>query len=394
MASNKPLPERAEAVYRELRSLRRHFRLSAWITLIVGGLLLFLVAFYFTWGYFQIAQLRDPEMIVSLVGQTVDTQIPLVRQNIEAQVQQNAGTWAEQASQQLLGAIPNMRQSLEAYALQQSDEVIAKIDTVGEDKFREILNQNRDALQSSINDLKNGKQVSDDVMLTLQHEIEKALQVDSKNQAEALRTMVTDMNASMKKLRQGEKLNREQQAERRALMLARRLQVIHIGDVTAEEMAGAFPVIGQMAEEMESRQLKKDTKETSAVPVGEGKKEEAAGKPDEKKPTAEETKAVVKPEEAKPAAKPEEKKEAAAEEKKPADKPEEAAKPADKPEEKKEAAAAEEKKPADKPEEAAKPADKPEEKKEAAAAEEKKPADKPEEAAKPADKPEEKKTEG
>ena len=393
MSSNKSLTDRTEAVYRELRSMRWRFRLSAWITLIVGGLLLLLVAFYFSFGYSKISELKDPELIVSLIGQMADDQIPILRQNIESQVEQNASTWAQQASDQVLGAIPRVREEIEKLALQQSNEVIARINMVGEEKFREILNQNRDAVQTTIDELKKGETAPDDTMLILQHALEKEMQIDAKNQAEALRVMVTDLNASMEKLQAGEDLNREQRAERRALMLARRLQMRHLGDFKAEEIAGALPMVGDIAEDFEARRLKKEAKEVSATAVSDPEApakatdKEASKKPEAKQDKAAEDKPAAKPEEAaKPAPKPEEKAKA---EEKSAAKPEEAAKPADKPEEKKEAAA--EEKPADKPEEkAAKPADKPEEKKKAAA--EEKPADKPEEkAAKPADKPEEKK---
>ncbi len=369
MSSSKSLPERIEGVYRELRSMRRRFRLSAWITLIVGGLLLLLVGFYFAYGYSKISELRDPELIVSLVGQMVDDQIPAIRQNLEAQVEQNATTWAEQASQQLLAQISPLREQIEALALDQSDAVIAQVDMVGEEKFREILNQNRADVQKAIDDLKKGEAAPDALMLTIQLAIEKELQIDSENQAEVIRAFVTELNASMERLQKDEGLNREQKAERRALMLARRLQLMHIGDFTAEDIAAAMPAVTQMAEQMESQRLKAQAKETSVTASGAPAETVAAPvKPEEKKEPAAEEKPADKPEEAKPEeakpeeAKPEEAKpeEAKPEETKPEETKPEEAKPADMPEEKKEAAA--EEKPADKPEEAAKPAEKPEEK--------------------------------
>ena len=78
MSSTQPLADRTEAVYRQLRSLRRRFQLGSWIFLIVGGLLLAVVAGYFSFGYSEISDLNDPEKIVALVGQTVDDQIPIL----------------------------------------------------------------------------------------------------------------------------------------------------------------------------------------------------------------------------------------------------------------------------------------------------------------------------
>jgi hypothetical protein len=383
MSSNQSLADRTEAVYRELRSLRRRFRVGAWITLIVGGLLLLLVATYFYIGYREISSFRDPELIVSLVGDMVDQQIPALRQTAEDQVKANAPVWAEQASQQVLAAIPPLRQQVETLALQKSDELINKINTVGEEQFRRVLDQNRATVQNAIDQLKRDEEISEGIVIALQEAVEREFQIDADNQAAALVAVVSDMNANMEKLVAGEDLTRQQKAERRALMLAKRFHADRLGGMTVNDLSGSLPVLNNMVQEMEQKQLRKDQAEVAKeagdqlVEVVKTKGQNGEESEEKKEAAAEEEKPADKPEEAaKPADKPEEKKEATAEEKKPADKPEEAAKPADKPEEKKEAAA-EEKKPADKPEEAAKPADKPEEKKEAAA--EEKPADKPEE---------------
>ena len=326
MSSTKSLPDRTDAIYRELKSMRRHFQIGSWITLIVGGLLLLLMAGYFAYGYSKISELKDPEMIVALVGQTVDDQIPVVRQRLEDEVKNNATTWAEQASQQVLDGIPPARRQIEQLALQQSDRVIAEIDVVGEKQFRRILNENRSIMQSAIQDLKNDKDVSDEVLLALQVAIEKELQIDANSQADAVLTIVSDLNKNMGELLAGENLTREQKAERRVLMLAKRLQMETFGEVTLDDLA-LPPVVGEMVKEREQKRMKKE-----------------AAKPVEKKAAPAEKKPAAKPKEAaKPAPK---SKEAA----KPAAKPEEAAKPAAKP---KEAA-----KPAPKSKEAAKPAPK------------------------------------
>ncbi|MHB8900226.1 MAG: hypothetical protein ACYC6Y_15865 [Thermoguttaceae bacterium] len=402
MYPTQSLLDRTDAVYRQLRALRRRFRVGAWITLIVGGLLAVLVGTYFYIGYHEISDFRNPELIVSLVGDMVDQQIPSLRQAAQDQDKNNASTWAEQASKQVVSAIPQLREQIQIVALQKSDEMIAKIDTLGEQQFRRILNENRQTVQDAINQLKNDEEISEGVILALQKAIEKELQIDANNQAAALVTLVSDVNANMGKLVAGQDLTRQQKAERRALMLAKRYHADRLGGITVNDLSGSLPVLNNMVQEMEEKQLRQEQAEAATKAsqqltgaVKDDGDTKPAGKSEEKMAAAEE-KPVDKPAEAaKPADKPEEKKAAAAEEEpadkpaettEPADKPAETTEPTDKPEEKKAAAA--EEKPADKPAEAAKPADKPEEKKAAAAV---KPADKPAEAAKPADtsKPEE-----
>ena len=385
MASYQPLVNRTEAVYRELRSMRMRFRIGAWITLIVGGLLLLLVAFYFSYGYKEISSFRDPEMIVSLVGNMADQQIPALKKMAQDQVNQNASVWAEQASEQVLAQIGPMRKQIESLALQQADEAIAKIDVMGEQKFREILEQNRETVQNAIDQLKNDEEISEGAVIALKESIEREFQIDADSQVDALVTLVSDVNANMEKLATGENLTREQKAERRVLMLARRIHVDRFGDMTTEDFAGTMPVVGELVEDFETKRLEKTAKEASAGKLAEADKEMAADKADDDKEASPEKKPADKPEEeAKPAEKPE-KKEAA--EKKPAEKPEakkdksaekpekaaERDKPAKKTEEKEETPAKE--KPADSPKEEAKPA----EKSEKAPAKEAKPAEKAEE---------------
>ena len=420
MATNQPVLERTEGVYRELRAMRRHFRVGSWITLIVGGLLLLLVMAYFTIGYREISSFRDPDLIVSLVGSMAEQQIPTMRRTAEEQVKNNASQWAEQASQQVLELIPQGREQLEALALQQSDEMIARIDKIGEKYFHEVLDQNRELVQNAIDQLKSDDEISEGAVIAIREALEKQFEIDGDNQAAALVAIASDINKNLDKLAVGENLSREKKAERRVLMLARQIHSDRFGDMTLDHITDTlnFKPVTEHLEEQEKKRLQEERAEqaeaskealvevakvdsqqapevTEKQPAAqpEEKKEEAKAAEEKKpaQPKAEEKKAE---EPAKAAEKPEAKKEAPAEEKKPAEpkaeekKAEEPAKAAEKPEAKKEAPA-EEKKPAEpKAEEPAKAAEKPEAKKEAPA-EEKKPAEEKEEP-----KPEEKKAEG
>ncbi len=396
MSSTKTLEERAEAAHLALQKMRRHFRFSAWVTLIVGGLLLAVVAIYFSFGYHEVSDLTDPDKIVALVGQTVDDQLPIYRQQAEQQVKDNASTWAEQASQQLLTAIPPMREHLEQFALDQSDTIIAQIDVVGEQQFRRLLNENRSTVEEAIKDLKNDEDISEDVLVALQLAIEKELQIDSSSQADAVLTIASDLNKNMEELVAGEGLTREQKAERRVLMLAKRLQKERFGDA---EFELSLPALDGIVGEMEEKRIRKD----GVKPASQAKPDEPADKPKETaKPAPKAEKPAEKPKAAdKPAEKPKEPAKPAPKAEKPAEKPKAADKPAEKPKEPAKPAPKAEKpagkpkaadKPAEKPKEAAKPApkaEKPAEKPKAAD----KPAEKPKEASKPeakADKPAEK----
>jgi len=289
MSSSKTLTERLEAAHRRLRGLRRRLQLGNWITAIIGFALLLLVAGYFAYGYSQISDLRDPELIVSLVGGVLDQNIPEVRKTLEEQVKTNASVWAEQASEQVLLAMPTIRKGLEDYACKQADALIDELDVVGEKEFRRLLDKNRSTVKQAIQDLKDEKEVSDGVVLLLEEAMEKELQIPMQDQAEVLLVLLSDLNKNIKQLHEGENLSAEQQCERRVLMIAKRLQVEQFGDASIEELSP--PVVKDLVEELERTRLQKRPSSASTgdtEPSNEKRLESETGdkeEPKDEKPT-------------------------------------------------------------------------------------------------------------
>jgi len=229
--------ERLEATHRQLKAMRRRFQRSTWITAIIGFGLLALVAGYFAYGYTEISDFRNPDLLVALVGDAVDQAIPEIRRTVEAEVNNNAPVWAEQVSQQVVATIPTGRQKLEDYACEQADTIIEQLDVMGEKEFRRLLAENRPAVEEAIRQLKEDQELSDDIVLALEAALEKELKIGMEDQAALLLAVIKELNKKMKALQAGEDLDEEQQAERRALMLARRMQVERFGDVGLEDLA-------------------------------------------------------------------------------------------------------------------------------------------------------------
>lgn len=262
MSSSQTVIERIEATRRELRALSRRFRRGGWITLIVGLALLALVAGYFTYGYKEISYFRDPEPLVALVGDMLDRQIPEARKRLEEEVNKNAATWAEQASQQIVVAIPSLRQQLEDYACEQTDVLIDQLHVMGEKEFRRILDENRATVEQALNDLRENEEPSEEVVALLEQAMEKELQLGMKDQAQVVFTILSDLNRNLKDLKASENLTPEQENERRVLMLARRLQLDKFGDVRLEEVSA--PVVTEIVEHLERKRLEQKASSAAA----------------------------------------------------------------------------------------------------------------------------------
>ena len=288
MSSSKTLTERLEASHRELSKMRRRFRRGTWTTVIIGFGLLLLVAGYFCYGYMEISSFRNPDLLVSLVGNMLDQQIPQLRRRLQDEVEKNATTWAEQASQQVVSVVPTLRQELEDYTCKQTDALIAKLNVMGEKEFRRMLNENRSTVEQSLQDLKDHDELSEGAVVLLEEALEKELQVSMQDQAAVLLTILSELNKNFKTLHQDENLNAEQESTRRALMIVKRLQKERFGDVRIEDLAPS--VVTEAVEEFERSRLKKQ-----AESIGPKTDEPADGEADEseddkdKKPEDEKT---------------------------------------------------------------------------------------------------------
>ena len=254
--------EQVETVRQQLRKLRRRIRIGSWMTTIVGLALLCLVAFYFIYGYLEISTLKDPERLVALVGQTIDQSIPEVRKRLQQEVDNNAESWAQLASERALEAAPAAREKLEEYICKGTDLLIDKLEVVGEQEFRRMLGENRATLEKALKELKDEDEISQGTVVLLEEAMEKELQLSMQDQAQAMFAMVSDVNAGMKNLAENEDLNEVQQCERRVLMLARRLQLHYFGDVRIEDLTPK--ALTEAVEDLETRRLQQQAKDAAA----------------------------------------------------------------------------------------------------------------------------------
>ena len=343
MSSSQTLIDRSEAAQKELKKLRRRFQLGSWITGIVGAVIIVVLAGYFCYGYIKISELKDPELIVALVGQLVDDQIPQVRRRLESEVDNNAAVWAQQASEEVLKVAPTLRKEIEELAIEQADKAIDQLNVMGEKEFQRLLDENRDTVKQALQDLEDNNEISEGVLLLLEENLAKELQMDVEALAQTPLVIVSDLNKSGKSLLKGENLSEEQEHERRVLMVVRRLQNVQFPNLKLEGITVPSEVSDSI-EQLEHARLDKQKQAVAATAkkAAEASKEEAA------KPAKPEADKASSKEAAKPVAK-----EAAQAKDDNAAKPEAEAKKTDQPEKAQSDAPSDEKKVAE-----AKPADK------------------------------------
>ena len=107
-------------------ALRRRLVREVTLTAIVGVIGLVAVCAYSIYGYSEINQLLQPQMLVTYAASMAEEKLPELRTNLEDEVKKNAPVWAEEMSRQAIASIPDVRAQLEDHILSQVDEMFAE----------------------------------------------------------------------------------------------------------------------------------------------------------------------------------------------------------------------------------------------------------------------------
>ncbi|MGQ0635818.1 MAG: hypothetical protein ACT4QC_14500 [Planctomycetaceae bacterium] len=227
--SNRPaadgLESRLAAADRLLESTAAKIRRGSLLTAVVGALLLLLLGGYFAYGYSQFSALMQPDTLVSFAESYVEEQVPEARKKAEEQIIQAAPGWAASLSQQGQEAIPELREKLETFVLENIDRLIDDTVRVSTEEFRSFLRDNRDRLEQGFKDLSTSPKLADESLLSLETALQNRLQTDMQQGAQDLFGTLAQLNQTIGRLQAGRELTPEEVLERRILMTARRLQL-------------------------------------------------------------------------------------------------------------------------------------------------------------------------
>ena len=213
-----------------LRNCAARTRRGNRLTAIVGAGLLLLLGTYFVYGYRQISSVMEPDTLVSVAEQWVEEKLPEGRKTVEAEVNKSAPVWAASLSKQAQSSLPSIRENLEDYVVQQVDQTIDETADVTEAQFRNFLKENRDSLEQGFKDLATSPNLADDSLGRLEAALNSNLEVDMKLGSKELFASLEQMNAKLRRLKEGRELTAEEALERQVLTLLRRLQLENVDD--------------------------------------------------------------------------------------------------------------------------------------------------------------------
>lgn len=214
-----------QAVENELSKISSGMARGAWVTGIIGVILVAAMIWYFRFGFGKVAELLEPDQIVSLIGVQVGDSLPEIRKSVQSTVKDQAPDWAQAISDQAIGATPTIRESLEDHILAQTEGVIANGVNLGEAEFCKILRENKTSFEDTLDELAEGEEFSEETMQIFLDAVNKELGRDMEDQAEEVLGTLIALNEKIQKLSSNSELNKEEALERQTLMVIRRLQI-------------------------------------------------------------------------------------------------------------------------------------------------------------------------
>jgi len=234
------------AAQAELSKRGQGMRRSTNITVGIGILLIALMVGYFSYGLSEIETLSDPAFLLPLVQtqlqannlptdlddalgmlrrEGLPTNVASLQEWLDEQIAENAPVIAKQFSDQAVEMAPSVRLVVEDYAVEQMRLLVDQGTAFTADKFGQMVDENRVTIESAMNDLAENEKLSEATMTELIGLLEAELGTDIQEQAGLVLGTLKALNAKLDRLANAEDLNEEEQAERAALMIARRLLV-------------------------------------------------------------------------------------------------------------------------------------------------------------------------
>lgn len=224
-AANANLNERINRLTLQISGHESAINQSSRVMGTVGLLALALIAVYFYYGYVMIAGLLRPDMLVPYAAGMLEQNLPSAREALVKQISDSAPAWAEQVSLKAQESIPELRGKLQTYVLTETDKLAGQVTNLTEEKFRKVIQDNREIIEKGFKELAASDKLSDEVMAALVVALEQELKTDMREQSEAVLETLRFLSARVQRIAAGKNLDQEEACERRIAMLARRLQL-------------------------------------------------------------------------------------------------------------------------------------------------------------------------
>jgi hypothetical protein len=193
---------------------------------ILAGVVVAEVVAIASYAYYRVNTAMEPENLADRVEVAIQENYPEMREQMIAQVKQDAPEIAAQVSQELVGAVPAGREELEELTQRQIALGLDQATEFSAEQFRQVLRDNREEFVQVFEAIEDAPDDVRQLVLNTEEDLEASLGVDLQKQARSALRVHRQLNDKLEHLaRPNVQLSPRELLERRIVRILRTIQL-------------------------------------------------------------------------------------------------------------------------------------------------------------------------
>ena len=231
------LKSRMSTMENTLRTHARSASFGAGLTLLVGVVLIAGLSFYFWYGFHVIGGFLSEKTaannIIDIVEGQLNDNLDPARKYLEDMVKDNAGSWAQMASDSVVGGIPTARDHGVVFAVSGLEQSLAESNKHAKDMVVAHLRKNEAKIRDAVKRLSSADaKEADQFLADLREAFAKDVEVDLDSVVKQTNDFIDGFNGLLGKTKSDSvRLTQLQAMQREILMLFKRAMIEHTKDL-------------------------------------------------------------------------------------------------------------------------------------------------------------------
>jgi hypothetical protein len=193
---------------------------------ILAGVVVAQVVAIASYAYYRVTTAMEPENLADRVEVAIQENYPQMREQMLAQVKQDAPEIAAEVSQELIGAAPAGRKELEELTQRQIALGLDHATEFSAEQFRQVLRDNREEFVQVFEAIEDAPEDVRELVLNTEEDLEESLGVDLQKQARSALQVHRQLNDKLEHLASPDvQLSPRELLERRIVRILRTIQL-------------------------------------------------------------------------------------------------------------------------------------------------------------------------
>jgi len=208
-------------------------------TFLLSGLWLLVLVVFVSHSIYKYNQLTDEEELVNKAVEAIKKDYPEFRKQLVSDVQTSAPKYAENMSQSLIKAAPDVRQEAEQFVSRQINTGSDRLIALSSEEFNEYVANNRDMFEQWLTRLDESPEDVEQISEEMNQQIEELVGKDVQKQLDMLLAAHEKLNERLGRIERNAGLSPTELIERRIVRILKALQQKYVNEDDREEVASS-----------------------------------------------------------------------------------------------------------------------------------------------------------